>query len=59
MIGKQVKVIRSLEAPHLVGKTGEIIQADSGWYCVCIDGSYTHFRLRDIDEIASDEGQQS
>jgi len=47
----EVVVIRSPEAPHLVGKTGVIIHKGGGWIGVSIEGKVTHFRKKDIKVV--------
>ena len=47
----EVIVIRSPEAPYLVGKTGVIVHKGGGWICVKIGETYTYFRKRDIKKV--------
>jgi len=46
-----VEVIKSPEAPHLIGKTGVIIHKGGGWIAVNIEGRVTHFRKKDIKGV--------
>ena len=46
-----VEVIRSPEAPHLIGKRGVVAYKNGGWICVRIDNAFTHFRKRDIKVV--------
>ena len=43
-----VEVIRSPEAPNLVGKRGIVVHKEGGWIAVEIEGRVTHFRKKDI-----------
>lgn len=46
-----VEVIRSPEAPNLIGKKGVIAHKGSGWILVKIGNAFTHFRKRDIKRV--------
>lgn len=46
-----VEVIRSPEAPYLVGKRGVIAYKNGGWICVRINNAFTHFRKRGIKVV--------
>ena len=46
-----VEVIRSPEAPHLIGKRGSITHKGEGLVCVRIGNTYTWFRKKDIKVV--------
>ena len=46
-----VEVIRSPEAPWLIGKRGVITHKEGGWIAVRIGGRTTHFRKKDIKVV--------
>lgn len=46
-----VEVIRSPDAPHLVGRRGVITHKQGKWTCVKIGDAFTHFRSGDIKVV--------
>jgi len=46
-----VEVIRSPEAPNLIGKRGIVVHKEGGWIAVRIEGRITHFRKKDIKVV--------
>ena len=46
-----VEVIRSPEAPYLVGKRGGVCHKEGSWIRVMIDDRYTDFRKGDIKVV--------
>jgi len=52
MADKVVEVIRSPEAPHLVGKHGVVVYQGKAEVCVEIGGSFTYLRKGDIQVVA-------
>jgi len=46
-----VKVIRSPEAPWLVGKQGVVIHKEGGWVLVKIEKTYSDLRKKDIKVV--------
>ena len=43
-----VEVIKSPDAPHLVGKRGRITHKQGAWTCVKIGDTFTNFRNSEI-----------
>ena len=43
-----VEIVKSPEAPHLVGKRGVIAHKGGGWVLVKIGENYTHFSKQDV-----------
>ena len=48
MADEMVEVVRSPEAPHLVGKRGVIVYQGKAEVCIEIGGSFTYLRKGDV-----------
>ena len=46
-----VEVIRSPEAPRLIGWRGAVVHKEGGWIGVSIEGRVTYFRKKDIKVV--------
>ena len=46
-----VEVIRSPDAPHLVGKQGVVVHKEGSSVCVRIGDNYTYFHKKDVKVV--------